>query len=102
MIDYTIIFHRSTNCSRFIKGNFPAIESLRRPEVVHKMHGWFIVVIQNSKLCHLGFGDLEGLDEVDPDDNLFTARGGKGARVGAVDSVFPISFPGRCYQVRYL
>ena len=79
-----------TLCSRSIKDNLPAIEVLRRSEVVHNI--CVGAILQLSELGQLGRGDLEGLDEVDPVDHLHAARGGEGARVGAEDCVLHLSY----------
>jgi len=82
-----------TLSSRSIKDNLPAIEGLRRSEVVHNI--CVGAILQLSELGQLGRGDLEGLDEVDPADHLHAARGGEGARVGAEGGVFHIGYEGR-------
>ena len=79
-------------CSRPIENNLPAIQWLDRSEVVHNI----LVgpVLQHPELGQLGRGDGDGLEEVDPVDDLHAAGGGQGARVGAEGGVFHISYEG--------
>ena len=77
-------------CSRPIENNLPAIQWLDRSEVVHNI----LVgpVLQHPELGQLGRGDGDGLEEVDPVDDLHAAGGGQGARVGAEGSVLHVSY----------
>ena len=63
--------------------NHSAIERLRRSVVVHNVVTEHIV--QRSEHGQLGGGDVVGGEEVDPVDNLVTARSGEGPVVRAVD-----------------
>ena len=61
-----------------------------RSEVVHNI--LIGAILQHSELGQLGRGDGDGLEEVDPVDDLHAARGGEGARVGAEGGVLHISY----------
>ena len=68
--------------SNIVESDCSIVERLWRSEVIHNII--ILGILQHSELVQLVRGDLDRLEEVDPVDNLHTARSGQRARVTAV------------------
>ena len=59
----------------FVEGDSSPKEWLCWSEVVHNI--MILIILQSPECSELYSGDLDGIDEVDPVDNLHTAGGGQ-------------------------
>ena len=77
-----ILIHANRLVLSPIEGDSSTIERLYGSEVVHNI--MFFSILESPELFQLLGGDLDGVQEVDPVDNLHAAGGGQGASIVAV------------------